>query len=260
MQDDAILREQVDYYRARAGEYDEWFLRIGRYDRGSEHRAAWNAEIEIVTRELQQALTSGDALELACGTGLWTRHLLESHRRVVAVDASPEVVEINRARLNSDRVEYVVADLFSWRPPDAQFDSIFFGFWLSHVPPTRFDEFWATIRGWLNRGGRIFWVDSLREQTSVAHDHAPLDDSGIVHRRLNDGQEFRIVKVFYEPTDLEQRLARLGFNGWTRSSGRFFHYGCVSEAGEPRGAPGGGQRNRVPPLVNASSRHFVERH
>jgi hypothetical protein len=29
-----ILREQADYYRARAPEYDQWWLREGRYDRG----------------------------------------------------------------------------------------------------------------------------------------------------------------------------------------------------------------------------------
>ena len=31
---DPILQEQIDYYRARAAEYDEWFNRQGRYDRG----------------------------------------------------------------------------------------------------------------------------------------------------------------------------------------------------------------------------------
>ena len=29
-----ILDEQIAYYRARASEYDEWFLRQGRYDLG----------------------------------------------------------------------------------------------------------------------------------------------------------------------------------------------------------------------------------
>ena len=33
---EAIIQQQIAYYRARAGEYDEWFYRIGRYDRGAE--------------------------------------------------------------------------------------------------------------------------------------------------------------------------------------------------------------------------------
>ena len=47
MTDDTILSEQVDYYRARAGEYDKWWNREGRYDRGSEANAKWFAETFI---------------------------------------------------------------------------------------------------------------------------------------------------------------------------------------------------------------------
>ena len=34
MSEDGILQDQIEYYRARAGEYDEWWFRTGRYDRG----------------------------------------------------------------------------------------------------------------------------------------------------------------------------------------------------------------------------------
>ena len=37
-EDDSLIKQQIEYYRARASEYDEWFLRQGRYDRGEEHR------------------------------------------------------------------------------------------------------------------------------------------------------------------------------------------------------------------------------
>ena len=36
----ALLQEQIAYYRARAGEYDQWFLREGHYDHGPELNAA----------------------------------------------------------------------------------------------------------------------------------------------------------------------------------------------------------------------------
>ena len=39
------LQEQVNYYRARASEYDEWFYRINRYDRGSEINQRWFNEV-----------------------------------------------------------------------------------------------------------------------------------------------------------------------------------------------------------------------
>src|SRR5436189_6169833 len=90
-----ILDEQIAYYRARASEYDEWFLRQGRYDRGAEHSRLWFDEVATVEAALGEAAPSGDILELACGTGLWTRHLAAKAEHVTAVAASAEVIAIN---------------------------------------------------------------------------------------------------------------------------------------------------------------------
>ena len=139
---DTTLREQIAYYRARAGEYDQWFLRQGRYDRGEEVNRRWFEEVQQVRRALAAFDARGRVLELACGTGLWTQVLAETADTITAVDSSPEVLALNRERLKDTRVEYVEADLFAWQP-SAQYDVVFFGFWLSHVPPERFDAFWA---------------------------------------------------------------------------------------------------------------------
>jgi 2-polyprenyl-3-methyl-5-hydroxy-6-metoxy-1,4-benzoquinol methylase len=225
-----ILTEQIDYYRERASEYDEWFFRQGRYDRGTAHRTAWLNEAAIVEAALREVLPEGDILELACGTGLWTRHLATGKRRVLAVDASPETIALNQARVRSDSVEYVVTDLFAWTPPPGSFDAVFFGFWLSHVPAERFEAFWHLVRTALKPTGIAFFVDSLLEQTSSAVNHPPVDESGIVLRRLNDGRSFRIVKVFYEPAVLQRQLTERGWRGWVRSTGTFFLYGSVAPA------------------------------
>ena len=44
MKKQSILEEQISYYRARAPEYDEWFLRKGRYDVGADDNQRWHAE------------------------------------------------------------------------------------------------------------------------------------------------------------------------------------------------------------------------
>jgi SAM-dependent methyltransferase len=225
--DRQLLDQQMAYYRARAEEYDQWFLREKRYDRGPEHRRQWFREVEEIGSVLQATVQGGEVLELACGTGLWTRPLAENNRRIVAVDASPEVIAINRERVQTGKVEYIIADIFSWAPATT-FDAVFFSFWLSHVPPSRFDAFWTLVRSALLPGGKAFFIDSLLEPTTSAVDHGPVDRSGVVHRRLNDGREFDVVKIFYEPAALQQRLAGLGWRGWVRSTGRFFLYGCVS--------------------------------
>ena len=226
MDESKLLDEQLAYYRARAGEYDEWFLRTGRYDRGPAHRAEWFAEVAAVEAGLREAGPRGEALELACGTGLWTRHLVSHAAHVTAVDGSPEVIALNRERLGSDRVDYVIADIFAWHPERA-FDFVLFAFWLSHVPPSRFEAFWTLVHSALRPGGRVFFVDSLAEQGATARDQEPLDDSGVARRRLNDGREFDIVKMYYEPASLERRLQNLGWTGRVRASGQHFLYGTV---------------------------------
>ncbi len=224
MNDEAILNDQVVYYRARAGEYDQWFLREGRYDRGAEHRAQWFGEIAAIRRALSASVKDRNVLELACGTGLWTGQLARENRSVLAVDASPEVIAINQDRVHAAHVRYETADIFSWTPPMV-FDAVFFAFWLSHVPASRFESFWQTVQASVEPGGTVFFVDSLLEQTSTATDHAPIDDSGVVRRKLNDGREFEIVKMFYQPEELERRLSQLGWQARVQSSGKFFLFG-----------------------------------
>ena len=43
--DASLLADQIAYYRARAEEYDEWWFRQRRFDRGAELNAAWFADV-----------------------------------------------------------------------------------------------------------------------------------------------------------------------------------------------------------------------
>jgi 2-polyprenyl-3-methyl-5-hydroxy-6-metoxy-1,4-benzoquinol methylase len=135
-----LLEEMKRYYRERASEYDECFFRQGRYDRGPQMNARWFAEFGEVFAALDAFHLAGEVLELAAGTGIWTEGLIRTASTVTAVDASPEMLAINRAKVCSPRVWYVLADLFSWHP-ERVYDAIFFGFWLSHVPQERLDDF-----------------------------------------------------------------------------------------------------------------------
>ena len=130
---DELLQEQIAYYRARANEYDQWFLRQGRYDYGPELNKQWADQVAEVRAALLRCEPVDSALELACGTGIWTQTLLTLCARIHALDAAPEMLAINRAKLQSERVTYEQTDLFTWQPQQ-QYDLVFCGFWLSHVP------------------------------------------------------------------------------------------------------------------------------
>lgn len=218
------LRQQLDYYRARATEYDQWWLRQGRYDRGAALNAQWFADAAVVSSALSAFRPAGRVLEFACGTGIWSEQLLPFASHLTALDGSPEMLAINAARLRSPLVSHVEADLFQWQPTE-QFDTVFFGFWLSHVPPERFAEFWQLIRCSLAPGGRVFFVDSRHKQTSTAVDHRlPDPEATVLRRRLNDGREFQIYKVFYDPADLTERLSELGWHFDIRQTDNYFLY------------------------------------
>ena len=221
---DMRLAEQVAYYRARASEYDEWFYRVGRYDHGEAANRQWFSEAQQVMDTLQGLGPLGHVLELAAGTGIWTEQLLKISQQITALDAAPEVLAINRGKLNSERVTYEQADLFTWEPAVA-YDAVFFGFWLSHVPPDRLDAFLDKVRRATRPGGRLFLVDSQRAPGSSAHDHTPYTAESIEHvRKLNDGREFTIYKIFYTPDDLRERLARHGFEADVRRTDSYFIY------------------------------------
>ena len=79
--------------------------------------------------------------------------------------SSPEVIAINRTRVDRPNVDYVVADLFAWTPPQ-RYDLVLMSFWLSHVPDARFDAFWAMVRSALAPGGYAYVIDSAHDPFS----------------------------------------------------------------------------------------------
>ena len=159
MDDRSILKDQVAYYRARAGEYDEWYLRQGRYYRGDEHKRQWFAELDVLQSELERERPFGKCLELACGTGLWTACLARGAAGLTAIDAASETIEINRTKIGDAQVRYMIADLFEWRPTET-YDFIFFGFWLSHVPAWQFQS----VLGDGSRSVKAGWQGFFRRQ------------------------------------------------------------------------------------------------
>jgi SAM-dependent methyltransferase len=143
MDDDvqALIAEQVAYYRARAPDYDDAYL-------GKD----WD-------RSIEELPITGDVLELACGTGHWTPLLADRARSVTAVDAAPEVLALARQRVQGRPVQFIQADVFAWQPP-CRYDTVFFAFWLTHVPPARFAAFWSLVGAALAPGGVACFVDS----------------------------------------------------------------------------------------------------
>ncbi len=225
-----LLAEQAHYYRERAGEYEDWWFRRGRYDHGPQANARWFADAAEAQDALERFDPAGDVLELACGTGLWTERLAAHAAGVTALDGSAEMLALCRARVSDPHVKRVQADLFAWEP-DRTYDVCFFGFWLSHVPEDRFEEFWEKVKRAVGPEGRVFFVDSLRSNRASAVDHKlPEQSDETMLRRLADGREYQIVKRFHEPQPLQERLAELGWSALVQATPEFFIYGHATPA------------------------------
>jgi 2-polyprenyl-3-methyl-5-hydroxy-6-metoxy-1,4-benzoquinol methylase len=206
--DEDLIQQQITYYRRRAGEYDATAV-IKEDPFGDQGR------------QLEEALDSfgprGSVLEIAAGTGQWTQRLLDHADSVLAIDSSPEMIELNKAKVGSPKVAFVIADVFKW-DDDRRFDVVFFGNWLSHVPPSRFELFWEIVAKHLVPDGRVFFVDEAQD----AWRHEELSETPhVVIRTLEDGSVHRAVKLFWEPSDLEARLRALGWDMRVRSTGAF---------------------------------------
>lgn len=192
--EDPILNEQIEYYRARAQEYDE----------------SISGAVELFEAGKAMLLKLGrfgKILELACGTGFWTGTLLAMGGEVTAVDAAPEMLAIARERYGDERITYQQADLFKWEPV-GEYDLVFFANWLSHVPPATLDDFLSKVRRSVHPGGFVALVD--QHAPSVADEIIAKNDI-YAKRPLEDGREFTIVKAFYNLAFLEDRLKALGF-------------------------------------------------
>ena len=108
-------------------------------------------------------------LEVAAGSGWWTRRLA-SCNRVIATDYAPEMIARARCIAGpSDTVERCRADAYRLPVADGDVDACFFGFWLSHVPVSRAVEFMREARRVVRPGGDLWLLDSRQSRTSGHH-------------------------------------------------------------------------------------------
>jgi demethylmenaquinone methyltransferase/2-methoxy-6-polyprenyl-1,4-benzoquinol methylase len=212
----------IEYYQARAAEYDDWYLRRGRYSHGPIHDAAWAAELDAAGRWLDGLPIAGRVVELAAGTGWWSP-LLATKGELTLYDAAEAPLELARERLVAHGLRAHLHVRDAWAEPEGPpADAVVAGFWLSHVPRERTVEFLRLARRWLRPGGTAAIVDSLPDPRSGAADHpAPVDDLAV--RRLADGRTFTIVKVFRTPDELRAAFLEAGFRAVeATTTGRFF--------------------------------------
>ena len=233
MDPDDLIAAQIEYYRARASQYD------GELSREAELTPGFMEAFESDTAELNAWLSAdpptGHVLEIAAGTGNRTTQLLRSADRVTALDAAPEMLDLLRAK--HPAVDVIEANVFEWQPPQ-RYDNVFMGYWFTHVPEARWEQFWSLVDSALAPGGRVWFMDNAHPDHANAHGPGDrpvaaglrLDDrtdTEVQTRTIDDGSEWTLVKRFWWPDELTADLARLGWKAGVHNSEFAFIYGTA---------------------------------
>lgn len=135
--------------------------------------------------EIAAPVPGEEILDVGCGTGLVTLAVATQvgSGRVVGIDASPEMIELARAKAHRTRtdVEFHVAAVEALPFPDDSFDLVTSSLMLHHLPVDLKRAGLGEVRRVLKPGGRLVVLDFATEshtplghvRSILGHGHGP---------------------------------------------------------------------------------------
>ncbi|HZR06188.1 MAG TPA: class I SAM-dependent methyltransferase [Candidatus Udaeobacter sp.] len=113
----------------------------------------WARRVKMLSAHLRPGMS---VLELGCGTGTFTRELAQSGADIIAIDVSPELLEIARANYSALNVQYQTENAYALSYPDATFDSVVGSSVLHHL---EVEEALRDVYRVLKPGGTIYFTE-----------------------------------------------------------------------------------------------------
>jgi len=191
-----------EYYAARAKEYDQIYAKPER-----------QTDLRLIEQWLPARFEGARVLEIACGTGYWTQFFAPVAKSVLGVDASAETLQIAQVRPTNESVQWLVGDAYALPSPPEPYDAAFAGFWFSHVPLARQQEFLLGLNKTLRSGARVVMLDNLYvEGNSTPLTEPDLEGNTYQIRKLADGSTHRVLKNYPNEFDLCELVAPFAEN------------------------------------------------
>src|SRR6267154_2840931 len=81
----------------------------------------WARRVNMLSSHLMPGMA---VLELGCGAGYFTKELARSGAEIVAIDVSPELLQIARSNCSAPNVQYQIENAYQLSYEDAAFDSV----------------------------------------------------------------------------------------------------------------------------------------
>ena len=187
-----------EYYARRAAEYEKIYLKPER-----------QADLRRMEEIAGDAFPGLSILEVACGTGYWTKFAAASAKSILATDFNDEVLELAKQKdYGTCAVSFQRADAYTLEGVPPWFDAGFHAFWWSHMPRRKIGEFLDAFHSRLKPGAPVVLIDNRYVEGSST----PLsrtDEHGDTYqtRSLEDGSIYEVLKNFPAADELKAQLA-----------------------------------------------------
>ncbi len=190
----------IEYYRKRVKDSGDMY-----------GPAEIQDDFSWATKWLQQNLADRVVLEIACGTGHWTKAASETARAIVATDINVNLVQAARDKAAARPVNFLVADAYQLPFIRGGFDCGLAAFWLCHIPRADIPAFLESFVDHLKPGGGLYfiatkWVEGYRKPTA----HRDHDGNTYELRTLKDGSRYEIMKNYFTEQELVGFLEPFG--------------------------------------------------
>lgn len=189
------------YYGARASEYEAVYAKPER-----------QAELSQLHQLVPDWFAKRRVLEVACGTGYWTRRIARTAAQITACDLAPETLNIARSQCAETwRVQFVEGDAFALATVSGTFDAAFVGFFYSHISRVGLHAFLAGLHQRVSDGARVMILDNRYVEGS----NWPITRTDAIgntyqDRLLANGTEYEVMKNFPSDAEVEDVLTRAG--------------------------------------------------
>lgn len=193
--------DPIAYYAARAATYETIYDRPERQE-----------EQALLQGKVAALMEGHDVLEIACGTGYWTRQLAAVANSVTALDATPAMLALAQERqqllAEPGNVTFVEGDAYDLPPQSLQQSpgACFAAFWWSHVPRQNQAAWLNGLQKKLGKDTLLVLIDNSYlegSSTPIAHTDAHGNTYQI---RALEGERYDILKNFPTDSTLRKRF------------------------------------------------------
>ena len=186
------VKEIADYYSIQAENYHNKY-----YNSQSSSDPLIIPLVDI----LKTAFKGCDVLEIACGTGFWTKIVAESANSIVATDVNPEMIYQAGKRLSKlDNITFKVTDCCNLSNIEGEFTGAFAVLFWCHIPKQRTKEFLSGLCSKLEPGSPVIFIGQLAD--SDADSHITDKYGNKLAQRKDSGRNFSILKNIPEKSQL----------------------------------------------------------